>query len=113
LKIPHSNPSQECFGLTQRETRFAAATQGASSPATAPWVNEDILREEAPLDKINRDFREARRLGANSIRLFLQLGYFMPRYGEMDEKRLEFLDEVILRARKRNLPNAGRDVDFH
>jgi hypothetical protein len=96
----------------QGDQSFHGGTLWVNDTPFVPWGlnydrtildGKDILLEEAPLDKIDRDFREARRLGANCIRLFLQLGYFMPRHGEIDEKRLEFLDQVILRARKRNL----------
>jgi len=63
----------------------------------------DIILEEAPIEKVDADFRIARRYGANSLRLFLQLSHFMPRYLEMDPAALEFLDQVVARARKYDL----------
>lgn len=66
-------------------------------------AGRDVSLEETPLEKIDRDFREARRIGANSVRLFLQPSAFMPIYGVMDEGRLQFFDQVVWRARKYNL----------
>jgi hypothetical protein len=67
------------------------------------YEGRDLVLEEVPIEKIDRDFRAARRLGANSLRLFLQLSKFMPRYMEMDRSTLEFLDQVIECARKYDL----------
>jgi hypothetical protein len=64
---------------------------------------KDLVLEEAPLDKIDRDFRVAHQLGANAVRLFPQVSRYMPRYMEIDESALDFLDQVILLARKHNL----------
>lgn len=64
---------------------------------------KDLVLEEAPLDKIDRDFRIAHQLGANAVRVFPQVSRYMPRYMEIDPSALEFFDRVVLLARKHNL----------
>lgn len=64
---------------------------------------KDLLLEEAPIAKVDRDLREARRIGANAVRVFLELSRFMPRYRELDESMFAFFDQVVQRARKYNL----------
>jgi Cellulase (glycosyl hydrolase family 5) len=95
--------------MPAREGTGAAWVNGA---AFVPWgfnydrtiyEGKDLVLEEAPIEKIDRDFRAARRIGANSLRLFLQLSRFMPRFMEMHPATLEFLDRVIERARKYDL----------
>jgi hypothetical protein len=67
------------------------------------YQGRDLILEETPIDKVDADFRIARHHGANSLRLFLQLSHFMPRYLEMDPAALELLDQVVARARKYDL----------
>jgi hypothetical protein len=67
------------------------------------YQGKDLIWEEAPFAKIEHDFRAARRLGANVIRLFLQMSRFMPRYQEMDPAALDQLDHVVQLARRYDL----------
>ena len=64
---------------------------------------KDLILEEAPLDKIDRDFRVAHQQGANAIRVFPQVSRYMPEYMKINEPAFEFFDQVVLLARKHNL----------
>ena len=64
---------------------------------------KDLVLEETPLDKIDRDFRTAHQQGANAIRVFPEVRRYMPTYMAMNESALKFFDQVVLLARKHNL----------
>jgi len=65
------------------------AEQGAKKSAIATYERSDRMLE--PLQ------------GANAVRLFAQLSWYMPSYLPMNESALAFFDQVIRLARKHNL----------
>jgi hypothetical protein len=65
----------------------------------------DYLANPTPagLQRVRTDFTKARRLGANSLRLFLELPVFMHGPGRVRQEQLDALRRVLTAAENRRL----------